>query len=414
MLLEMSITNFKSILDKVQFSMIASKDTSHEKELYTFGSTRILRMAPLYGANGAGKTTLIEAIGYICFLVRECNKFQEGDVIPRKPHRLSLDEPTQISVQFIINNIRYVYGISITDQKIIEEYLYHFPAGRQAKIFERQGDEFTFGAKYAKELSDICIKSKDNKLFLSTAEAWSKLPEIVQPFKFFKEQVVVHIGEDDNWLGYTANVIKNDANMKKMVLKFFQEIGMPIKDINIKIEDEDMVSLDMPTQIRGFIKGIKKLEIKFIYENYELNLPEESAGTQKLFKLICPLLDVLSKGKILFYDEIERSLHPAIILNLLKVIKAWESSCNAQFVFSTHDTSLLDLNLFRRDQIWFAEKNLQRKTSEYYSLIELKNVRKDENIKNGYITGRYSMIPLKGSSLIEVLEGDAKCNEILN
>jgi AAA15 family ATPase/GTPase len=117
-------------------------------------------------------------------------------------------------------------------------------------------------------------------------------------------------------------------------------------------------------------------------------------------------MDVLSKGRILLYDELERSLHPAIVSNLLAVVKKWRGDTQPQLIFTTHDTSLLDLDLFRRDQIWFAERNPETKSSEYYSLVELKNVRKDENIRKGYVMGRYAPIPLKGSSLMEVLDGE--------
>lgn len=115
---------------------------------------------------------------------------------------------------------------------------------------------------------------------------------------------------------------------------------------------------------------------------------------------------MLVNGKVLFYDELEASLHPALVDELIHTFKNWKSEKNPQLIFSSHDTSLLDLDLFRRDQIWFAERNPGLCTTEYYSLVELKNVRKDDNIKKGYINGRYSTIPLKGSSLIEVLGGE--------
>jgi len=156
-------------------------------------------------------------------------------------------------------------------------------------------------------------------------------------------------------------------------------------------------------------KIVKVLELAGDFEgfkDYILNINEESQGTQKLFKLLCPFIDVLVNGKVLFYDELEASLHPALVDELIHTFKNWKSEKNPQLIFSSHDTSLLDLDLFRRDQIWFAERNPGLCTTEYYSLVELKNVRKDDNIKKGYINGRYSTIPLKGSSLIEVLGGE--------
>ena len=412
MLLEFKVSNYKSIREQIVFSMLAGKDDSHEAELYSLGNYRVLRMASVYGANASGKTTLIDAMGYMAFLVCECTKFQEGDAIPRWPHKLSLSEPSELSVQFEMDGIRYVYGFSVMDHEVQEEYLYHFPAGRPAKVFDRDRGNFSFGAAYKRELTDIIEKSKGNKLFLSTAEAWCRLPQIVQPFRFFKEQVMVHTSEMDNWLPYSTNEIQQNGKAKKMMVEFFRKIGVPIRDILVKTEAKEISLANVPPQVREILRAVPGMakpnfiEVKFVYDSYVLDLQEESVGTQKLFKMICPLMDVLSKGKILLYDELERSLHPAIVSNLLAVVKKWRGDTQPQLIFTTHDTSLLDLDLFRRDQIWFAERNPETKSSEYYSLVELKNVRKDENIRKGYVMGRYAPIPLKGSSLMEVLDGE--------
>ena len=111
-------------------------------------------------------------------------------------------------------------------------------------------------------------------------------------------------------------------------------------------------------------------------------------------------------GKVLFYDELESSLHPAIIDKLIDTFKNWKGDNKPQLIFTTQDTTLLNLDIFRRDQIWFAERNPDTCTSEYYSLVEFKNVRKDDNIRKGYINGRYAPIPLKESTLLEILRGD--------
>lgn len=412
MLIELSCSNFKAIKEKITFSMVATSDKSHYEELYEYKNYLVSRVASIYGANGAGKTTLIDAVGYLTFLVRECAKFQEGDFIPRTPHKLAQKSPTTFDIQFVVNGIRYAYGFSVTDTEVKEEYLYHFPTGRQAKIFEREGEKFTFGIKYKKELSQLNTKTKKNKLFLSTAEAWCKLPEILNPFKFFKEELVVHSTGPDNWFEYSANQVNHNDSIKRVLVSFLQKIGIPIKDIKVKIENRQLTPQDAPLEILNKIQAIagslqtNVIEVKFVYDGYELDIQEESQGTQKLFRLICPLVDVLVNGKVLFYDELEDSLHPALVDELIKTFKQWKGGKEAQLVFSTHDTSLLDLDLFRRDQIWFAERNPKKITTEYYSLVELKNVRKDDNIKKGYVHGRYSSIPLKGSSLIEVLGGE--------
>lgn len=411
MLLEISCSNFKSIRDKATFTMVATGDKSYESELYFYNNYKVSRISALYGMNGAGKTTLVEAIGYMAFLVKECNRLQEGDLIPRSPHKLCMDAPTRFDIQFVIGDVRYAYGFVISDAVVLEEYLYHFPEGRQAKIFERFEEGITFGIKYKKELNEIYTKSKTNKLFLSTAESWSQLTEILNPFKFFKENIVVHKTGPDDWFEYSVQRIKESDEMKNILISFLQNIGMPIEDIKVKIENRPLTASDIPAEILDkmhmFINTAQTniVEVKCVYSSYELNLKEESLGIQKLFKLICPLIDVLTSGKILFYDELENSLHLVIINELIKLFKEWKGDEYPQLIFTTHETSLLDLDFFRRDQIWFAERNLETSSTEYYSLIEVKNVRKDDNLKKGYINGRYTSIPLKGSNLLELLGG---------
>ena len=117
--------------------------------------------------------------------------------------------------------------------------------------------------------------------------------------------------------------------------------------------------------------------------------------------MLCPIIDILFNGKILICDEIETSLHPNIVLEIIKLFKYSRKEEFAQLIFSTHDTSLLDLNLFRRDQIWFTELKPEDRSTDLYSLAELKNVRKDENVCKGYISGKYGAIPMLNANLIE-------------
>lgn len=410
MIIELAISNFKSIREKVVFSMLASNDSSHEEELYDYNGNRILREAVIYGSNGSGKTNLIDSMAYFKYLVVNCGSFQEGNTIPRPYHKLSSNENTSIDIQFVFEKIKYAYGFSLNDTEIVEEYLYHFPEKRQAKIFDRKGNKYSFGTKYSKELSDYVSKSKSNKLFLNTAESWSSLVEIINPFIYIRDNIIVHLDGPDDWFEYSAIKIKEDEKMKLILIDFLKNMGLQVKDIEVKIDND----IEIPSHVKGILnqlQGIssstkmRSIDVKFVYDGYSLSLNEESLGTNKLFRMICPIVDVLMNKKVLFYDELENSLHSAIVLQLIETFKKWDKTEGAQLIFTTHDTSLLDLNIFRRDQIWFSERNPLSLSSEYYSLTELRNVRKDENIKKGFITGRYSSIPLKNCCLNEILEG---------
>jgi AAA15 family ATPase/GTPase len=140
------------------------------------------------------------------------------------------------------------------------------------------------------------------------------------------------------------------------------------------------------------------------YEKFIIDLSYESNGIKKLFEILCPIIDILLKGKILVWDEIETSLHPNIVLQIIELFKYTRRKEFAQLIFSTHNTFLLDLNLFRRDQIWFTELKPSDRSTDLYSLSALKNVRKDENIRKGYISGKYGAIPMLNNNLANVLD----------
>lgn len=210
-------------------------------------------------------------------------------------------------------------------------------------------------------------------------------------------------GELNQWLPYAAETIKNNENIKKIMIKFLNKIGVNIKDIDVNIETNEIIDENLPLKfVQEAIQ--EKIEVNFIYDGYSLNLKNESAGTKKIFKLLCRLLDIIKNGKILIADELERSLHPTILKELLKMIMS-NGNNGAQLIFTSHDTTLLDLNLMRKDQIWFAEKNPKTLSSEYFSLVEFRDIRQNEDIRVGYLRGRYSDIPIKGASIYSDMEG---------
>ena len=146
-------------------------------------------------------------------------------------------------------------------------------------------------------------------------------------------------------------------------------------------------------------KEVTRSEAYINYGLFSVNLNEESKGIQKLFEVFGPIIDIILKDKVLIWDEMETSLHPRIVKEILRLIMYGKRDSKAQLIFSTHDTNLLDLNTFRRDQIWFTELNKDRAT-DIYSLAELKNVRKDENISKGYMNGKYGAIPFIHNPLV--------------
>lgn len=411
MLLEFKCSNHKSIKDKVSFSMIAGSDNTSEELLKEFGNFRILRSAIIYGANGSGKSNFINALAFMCELVNSSINYQPGQEVFQACHKLStMETPSEYSIQFVRNDIRYAYGFSVKKNVISDEYLYYFPKGRQVKIFERKEMELKPGDRY-KNAFDVSISIlKNNRLFLSCAANYSNVKEVEEAFLFFNKDIVVYNPEINNWTEYSIELMQKNDMIKKAFVDILQALGTGIKDVKVKLEKVKLADLPQELQIPDALKTLigsqegNRIEAKVVYDQFEVDLmSEESAGVKRLFQMICPIIDILNQGKILICDELENSLHESVIFQIVQLFQYYKKDKFAQLIFSTHDTSLLDSDLFRRDQVWFAQLNQDRAT-DLYSLVEIKNVRKTENLKKGYVSGKYGAIPMLNRKFFQELE----------
>ncbi|MGG3955216.1 ATP-binding protein [Bhargavaea massiliensis] len=404
MLIKFSCENFKSIREKVTLSMLATKDGEHKECIIKVDEKiQLLPLVAIYGANGSGKSNVLQAIGFVKFLITEVDSFHEGDSIPTFPHKLNENYPSTFELQFISNGIRYAYGFSITREKILEEYLYFFPNGRQTRIFERIEEQYTFGNKFQKELDEIkASKTKPNRLFLATAGVWSNTEEVKHPFLFLRNDLVINqFVSNENWLHYTIEQISTNETNKNILLHMLNYFHIPVENIITKVEKKQLSYKDLPPQMPEEIKMLLlkgshvNYEVKLVYPDMTIHLSEESRGIQRLFEIMGPVLDILSHGKCLIFDELETSLHPLLVLQIIQLFQTPNlNPKHAQLIFTTHDTNLLDLSILRRDQIWITEKNSTLASTDLYSISDVKHVRKDENIEKGYMKGKYGGIPL--------------------
>lgn len=413
MLLEFKCSNYKSIRNEISLSMFATKDIACEETLLKLNDKRILPTSVIYGANGAGKTSIIDAIKYMKFLIKNSREFEPNSKIPTFSHKLNASTNTTLDIQFIHQETKFAYGFIVNENEVVEEYLYHFKNNKQAKIFEREGSNYEYGKTYSQSLKAIeQIVAKPNKLFLSVAAVWGKIEDIEKAFNYFNKEIVINSNfNSNNWLVFTLEMINKDVNFKKKFIALLNKLGVAIKDIEIivdenGIENEKLFKLFSEEAIM-MLKNNNKSIIKTVlvkYDNMILDLKEESKGVQKLFELGGPILDILMNGKILIYDELETSLHAIITETLISLFKNKDfNTNNAQLIFTTHDTNLLDLNMFRKDEIWFVEKDIETFSTDLYSLSDLKNIRQNENIEKGYIKGKYGAIPFINNNCINDL-----------
>ncbi len=418
MLIEFSVTNFKSIQNTQTLSLVASP-ASELREQNSFitnekGALRLLRSAAIYGPNASGKSNLIEAINFMDnFVGKSSKEGQEGEPIEVKPFLFNTTTRTgssEFEVIFLQEGVRYQYGFAVNSMSVNHEWLIAYPEGRPQRWFERKFDalnkkeDWYFGSKFKGHKTVLQETTRSNALFLSTAVQFNN--EQLKPvFNWFQQKLRI-IGVGGLAPIYTTTLCENEKDRKR-ILEFLNAADLSIKDINIERKRFDPTDLpsDMPEPIKDIIRkdldGAEFSEAKFLHivegteEVVTLEADDESVGTKKLFAMAGPWLDVIDNGHVLFVDELNNSMHPLMVRFLIGMINNPQiNRKNAQLIFSTHDTSVLDNELFRRDQIWFTEKDAMNATN-LYPLSDF-TPRKGEALEKGYLKGRYGALPYIG------------------
>jgi predicted ATPase len=410
MLLEFRVQNYRSIRDEVILSFVASKDKKlAETHLASTGVTSIphvLRSAVVYGPNASGKSTLLQALHYMRSVVAEsATVLQPGQTFNVQPFRLDAGyakQPTEFEITFLLGGVRHQYGFSFTPERIVDEWLLVYRAPKPQQWFRRSFNEETQSSDYEFSTTHLTGPRKlwqettrPNALFLSTAAQLNS--ELLGPiFRWLVEQPVYFGAGLSPLPDLTTQLLQTELG-KKAVHEFLASADISISDV---------VSVSRPGFQQRILFGPDGA--KFSREEREILMPqfvhktehgsatfelhEESEGTQRLYALIAPVLDVLKNGRLLIVDELDRSLHPLLVRRLVRMFHMPEiNSLGAQLLFSTHDTSLLDRTLFRRDQIWFTEKD-QDQATRLYPLSDF-SPRETEAWEKGYLIGRYGAVP---------------------
>ncbi len=390
MLIQFTIENHRSIKDSAVISFAASKDKSLEACLLHPDEKRsLLPVISIYGANAAGKSNVLHALLTLKDMVAgDAAKLSKGQKLPWEPFAGN-DRPTSFEVMYIYGGVRYVYGVSFDAKKIHSEYLYHWPNGREALIFSREGGNYEFRDNI-QEQTTLSGRTPDNKLYLVSSNDWN-LPQTENAYKWFFEDLC-SITDLSSSSETVAEIVKSDEQ-KARILKELLLADLGISDISIKTiagkKEEPII-----TTTHRMIADDGSTE------HFELLMDQESSGTQRFFARIGGWLQAMENGSLLIVDEIEHSMHPLLTRRLIEMIQDSELNKNgAQLIFTTHDAQLLDLTFLRRDQIWFAEKNENTCATELYSLASF-SPRKGENIRKGYLQGRFGAIPFIGGDRV--------------
>lgn len=425
MLLQFSIKNFRTFKDKATLSLIASnydKDTREDENIYPeeiFG-LRLLKSAVIYGANASGKSKLLDAFAFIrYFVINSSKESQKGEIIDVHPFLLSDEtenEPSEFEIIFLYNKTLYRYGFEATKDKIVSEWLYYKPKTKEVELFYREENNFnTHNRSFTK--GGTVVKEglvRDNALLVSVAAQFNEKTAI-NVIEWFKRFRTLSGLNESGYQGFTMGKTE-DPKHKAKILELLKAADLGIQDIKLQKLDIDSLPKGMPKYLRDkIIREVSEEKKEFVsdvlttHKKYNIDKKaidnvifsldnDESSGTSKFFALTGPILDVLENGYTLVVDELDSKLHPNLVCKIASLFNSKElNKKNAQLIFNTHDTNLLSSGLFRRDQIWFTNKDKYGE-AKLYSLADFKSdeVRKTEPFEDNYIMGKYGAVPFLG------------------
>ncbi|MDX2245423.1 MAG: ATP-binding protein [Bacteroidia bacterium] len=446
MFVQFVVENFLSFKDSTTFSMVGYPPIKeHENDEYTCNvfpdpteKIKLLKSSVLYGANGSGKSNLLAAMGFFRnFILTSSSEKQADDEINVLRFLLSIEtdkKPSSFEMIFYIDDIRFRFGFEVDKEKIHSEWLFSLKnetSAKETKLFTREFQEIKPNRQFFKEGKGLEDKTRSNALFLSTVAQLNGeiATRIIQFFR--KDFRVVSGLEDENYASFTIDKCRTDPRFKTQLVEFFKNIRIGFEDMEIIEEDNlftNFFSLpkEIPPELQEVLKDLKNIQdrmkniqntkvesksitINFLHRKFDetenflglivLDFGLQSKGTQKLFNIFGILIDSIENGRTLVVDELDSRLHTLLTMELIKFFHS-KANKNAQLIFASHDTNLLRRDIFRRDQIWFTEKN-QIGSTDLYSLVEYKvnqaTVRNDASFEKDYLLGKYGAIPFLGN-----------------
>lgn len=413
MLIEFAVTNYRSIKDEARLSLVAGTGMEHRETNVMKPALAspsrppdVLRSAAIYGANAAGKSNLLRAMDTMKKVVANTSRNIDAPLHlePFAFDKRNRSQPTTFEVICLVDGVRYQYGFSATRKAIHDEWLYAWPLGRTQLWFERHeskssAESFKFGDKLSGDREVWRRATRPDALFLSTAASLNSA-QLKSLWNWFNSTLQVVVDGLPTY--FTLNYCKGDRNAA--VMKFLNAADLAIDAIHITEEmfSPEMLPDDMPSSVKEQITrdladsptlNASLNHVPAYGQAAELDLNEESVGTQKMLALAGPWLDVLQKGRVIVVDELHNSLHPDLVRFLVQRFHGSHvSQREAQLIFSTHDTSILNQEIFRRDQIWFCERDRNLATS-LFPLSDFRPRKGHENLERAYLSGRYGAKP---------------------
>ena len=378
MLKSFKVRNFKSFRDEIEFSMEKGNTTGLEN-FNTIEDKELLKSAMLFGANASGKSNIFLAMAKMKEIIFNSSTDDTEYQIITDNFKFDLNsanEPVMFEIDFFQKDIEYIYGFEILNGTINKEWL-HRRVKSKADLFIRNAPDWE-SIKISsgfKEAEDLKKYTRPNALFLSIASRFNVeiATEIKEWFKNFKI-----ISSDILSNSFTLEMLNKEIEKKK-IINFLKTADLGIEDIIL--EKEDVKTIHRVYDSNNNITG-----------NIEFDFNFESEGTKKFLTLAGPIIDALENGKVLVIDELSSKLHYQLSDYIVRLFNSIDKNKNnAQLIFNSHLPLFLDNKEFRKDQIWFVEKDKFGK-SKLYSLYDI-NVRKDLSYMKSYLLGKFGALP---------------------
>lgn len=401
------------LIDELNILKFTEKDINiilKHSELTGKKIVRLLKTCAIYGANASGKSNLIKAMGLMSYFIRESVK-ETGicEKLAGDHFRLTdetYNKPCYFQIIFLLDGIIYRYGFEADSKKIHNEWLFYTPKTKEILLFTRENGTITLGSNF-KEGKGCIDKTRDNALFLSVVYQFNGKYS-TKIYKWFEESFSIMSGLNTEILRpVTEHSLAHDTE-KIQILEFLRMADLDIIDLEVKEEkvtDKALIKF-LSEKVENFKEdNLTTTRLYSIHKKYDesgdvispekFSFNRESKGTQKFFEISWPVLNTLLKGNTLVIDELDARLHPILTKKIIDLFNNHKNR-NAQLIFACHDTCLLKKEYFRRDQIWFTEKD-EYEATDLYSLIEYKGVRNDASYDKEYIQGKYGAIPYVGN-----------------
>lgn len=411
MLLQFYFSNYRSFEGEGILDMRASGSNELSSHIRNTLNEKVLPVTAIYGANASGKSSVFEAFQFMTLCVLESLSFSDDN--KKNPYKLKVDsfkfseskeKPSEFEINYIDKKgkkeLYYNYGFKIDNSGILEEYLaFNTKTGVKRKedytyIFKRERNQKLYlDSSIEKFRENLEISLKEKTLLVSLG-AKLNIDEFIRVRTWFINTEVINFS-NSLYGALLENILPNNIIESEEVRKNLVSFINSFDDSIINIEVEKISAIDENDKDNYRVFTIHKSDKGTSTARISMN--EESSGTKKMFSLYQTLLDVLEKGGVFFADELDIKLHPLLMRNILLTFTDKEkNSNNAQLIFTTHNTIYMDMDLLRRDEIWFVEKD--KGVSNLYSLDDITNekgekVRKDSNYEKHYLLGNYGAIP---------------------